>query len=201
MLELKYGCNKPIELNETGYYPVWYKGDTVADSRAEAWEFIVGGGAGFNHLNGQFKVANPAGDTPDNQRVLAALRNLKDFMASFDFLKMKPDVSMVRSEIPENTYCRGMSEPGKQYAIYLHHSVRPKRLEADTKLQQYKALPGEYQHDFVLRLPAGDYQVEWIEPASGNVIRTDRLAGKDDDQTLATPPYTVDFALKNQASR
>jgi hypothetical protein len=41
--------HKPIELNETFYYPGWYKGDKVAASRVEAWEFMVGGGAGFNH--------------------------------------------------------------------------------------------------------------------------------------------------------
>jgi hypothetical protein len=32
------------------YYPIWYAGDKVAASRVEAWEFVVGGGAGFNHL-------------------------------------------------------------------------------------------------------------------------------------------------------
>jgi hypothetical protein len=41
-LDLEYGHNKPIEFNETAWYPVWYSGDAVADSRVEAWEFIVG---------------------------------------------------------------------------------------------------------------------------------------------------------------
>ena len=43
-LELEYGHNRPIELNETDWYPVWYQGDAIADARVEAWEFIVGGG-------------------------------------------------------------------------------------------------------------------------------------------------------------
>ena len=63
-LDLKYGHNKPIDFNETNYYPIWYKGDKVADSRVEAWEFIVGGGSSFNHLNGLFTVQYPAGNTP-----------------------------------------------------------------------------------------------------------------------------------------
>ena len=89
-----------------------------------------------------------------------------------------------------------MSEPGKQYAIYLHHSIRPKPLAVNTRLQQYKALPGEYQHDLDVASSAGGrvFQVEWIEPESGKVIG-DRLVSQDDDQTLATPTYTVDFAL------
>ena len=37
-LDYEYGRNKPIEFNETAYYPFWYKGDKVGDSRVEAWE-------------------------------------------------------------------------------------------------------------------------------------------------------------------
>ncbi|HVN78672.1 MAG TPA: hypothetical protein VMW38_06720, partial [Terriglobia bacterium] len=83
-LDFLYGRNKPIELNETAYYPFWYKGDKVAASRVEAWEFMVGGGAGFNHLNGVFTVENPGGKTSDNAQVLGALKNLKEFLHSFD---------------------------------------------------------------------------------------------------------------------
>ena len=90
-LDFKYKDNKPIELNETGYFPLWYAGDKVGDSRVEAWEFIVGGGAAFNHLNGLFTVENPAGKTPENERVLRALGNLKRFMEGFEYVRMAPD--------------------------------------------------------------------------------------------------------------
>ena len=90
-LDFKYKDNKPIELNETGYFPLWYAGDKVADSRVEAWEFIVGGGAAFNHLNGLFTVENPAGKTPENERVLRALGNLKRFIEGFEYVRMAPD--------------------------------------------------------------------------------------------------------------
>ena len=72
-LDLEYGHNKPIDFNETAWYPVWYNGDAVADSRVEAWEFIVGGGGSFNHLNGRFTAEDPAGKTPDNAQILGAL--------------------------------------------------------------------------------------------------------------------------------
>jgi hypothetical protein len=189
MLDWKYDRNKPIELNETSYYPVWYAGDKVADSRVEAWEFITGGGAGFNQLNGRFTVADPAGNTPDNHQILSALRNLKDFIYSFDFLKMRPDRSMVVRGMPKRAIWRGMSEPGKQYAVYLHHSILRHG-------ENYVVLPGNYQHELVLRLPPGTYQADWVDPATGKVLRTDRLPNQHDDQTLATPPYPVDIALR-----
>ena len=39
-LDHLYNRNKPIDLNETGYYPLssWYEGDKAGDVRVEAWE-------------------------------------------------------------------------------------------------------------------------------------------------------------------
>jgi hypothetical protein len=122
-LDYEYHCNKPIEMNETPYYPFQYvEGDPVLDSRVEAWEFMVGGGAGFNHLNSRYTVEDPAGNTPDNVQVLSGLRNLKNFIYSFDFIKMRADKSFVISGVPRGAYCRGMSQQGEQYALYFHHS-------------------------------------------------------------------------------
>ena len=61
----------------------------------------MGGGASFNHLNGRFTVRDPAGKTPDNAQVLTALRNLKNFIYGFDFLKMRPDKTFILSEVPK----------------------------------------------------------------------------------------------------
>ena len=106
-LELEYGHNRPIELNETDWYPVWYQGDAIADARVEAWEFIVGGGGSFNNLNGRFTARDPAGNTQDNAQILGTLRNLREFMYSFDFLKMSPNVTFVVNGLPTGVFCRG----------------------------------------------------------------------------------------------
>jgi len=188
-LDAKYDCGKPIELNETNYYPVWYSGDKVAASRVEAWEFIVGGGAGFNHLNGVFTVANPTGNTPDNQQILQALRNLREFINSFEYLKMRPDRGIVTGGVPADALCRVLGEPGRQYALYLHHSK-------GAKGSCYTVTPGNYQENLTLRLPAGVYQVDWVEPASGRTIRADKITHEGGDRTLSTPSYTVDIALR-----
>ena len=41
-LDELYDRNKPIDLNETGYYPLdsWYEGDKAGAVRAEAWEYF-----------------------------------------------------------------------------------------------------------------------------------------------------------------
>jgi hypothetical protein len=188
-LDYEYGRNKPIEFNETAYYPFWYKGDKVADSRVEAWEFIVGGGGSFNHLNGQFTVQNPAGNTPDNAQVLGALKNLKEFIHSFDFLKMHPEISYVVNGIPPGAYCRGMSEEGKQYALYHHHSTGGNG-------SMYTVTPGDYTENLVLNLPAGTYRADWVDPASGSVVGTDTFTHQGGNRTFTTPAHSVDIALR-----
>jgi hypothetical protein len=188
-LDVKYGLNKPIELNETFYYPGWYKGDKVAASRVEAWEFMVGGGAGFNHLNGQFTVANPRGDTPDNAQLLKALQSLKEFLEGFDLIKMRQDKSFVVSGVPAGAYCRSISEPGRQYALYLHHSTG--RRGGD-----YTVTPGKYSERLVLSLPIGSYRVDWVDPATGSLLRTETIQHGGEQRPLTTPEHNVDIALR-----
>jgi len=190
-LDYKYGCNKPIELNETAWYPAWYHDtDPVAASRVEAWEFMVGGGASFNHLNARFTAADPAGHTPDNAQVLTALRHLKDFIYSFDFVKMRPDKNFVVSGVPAGAYCRGMSQAGEQYALYHHHST----LEHDQ--MYYLVNPGHYHETLVLDLPGGTYQEDWVDPASGAVITSRTFTHQGGRKHVDTPEHTLDIALR-----
>jgi len=194
-LDFEYGHNKPIEFNETYYYPIWYKGDAVGASRVEAWEFIGGGGASFNHLNGQYTVENPRGDTPDNAQVLRALKNLMDFMRHLDFIKMRPDRSFIVSGVPTGAWCRGLSQPGKQYALYLHHSVRGKDGPA-SEPAVYVVSPGSYTENLVLDLLAGTYQADWVDPASGSVVRTEKVTHGGGHRTFTTPNHPIDIALR-----
>jgi hypothetical protein len=188
-LDVKYGVNKPIELNGTDYYPLNYRGDKIADSRVEAWEFIVGGGAGFNQLNGLFTVADPSGKHPDNEKLFAALRHLSEFMTSFEFTKMHPDSTFVSSGLAKGAYYRTLSEPGRQYAFYLHHS-------GEKKTGSYEVVPGSYSESLELNLPTGSYRADWIDPASGNVLASQNIDQQGGKYTLSAPHYTIDIALR-----
>ena len=180
-LDYEYGHNKPIEFNETSYYPFQYrKGDAIAASRVEAWEFIVGGGASFNHLNSRYTVEDPAGKTPDNAQILSALQNLKNFIYSFDFVKMSPDKNFVVSGIPGGTYCRGISQPGEQYALYHHHSVletpRPTmlRLQENTQKLWCSICPGAPTRPIGSIPPRGRCSTLWPSPIKAATKRLPR---------------------------
>ena len=193
-LDFEYGHNKPIDFNETNYYPIWYQGDKVADSRVEAWEFMVGGGSSFNHLNGLFTVQDPAGNTPENARILAALRSLKDFIYSFDFVRMSPDKNLVAGGVPVNAYCRAISEPGKQYALYLHHS-------SGGKGSAYRVTPGQYVQKLELNLLAGQYKADWVDPATGRVTGAETFTHDGGRRVLTSPVHSVDIALRIKTAR
>jgi len=189
-LDSKYNLNKPIEMNETDWYPVWYSGDKIAASRVEAWEFVVGGAAGFNQLNGLYTPEDPAGNAPDNDRILGALRSLKQFMQGFDFVRMKPDRDFVVGGIPSGVIYRGMSEPGRQYALYMHHSRLNRRGSS------YEVFPGVYRENLVFNLPYGNYQAEWVNPSDGSVIASEKFAHTVGFRRMTTPEYSVDIALR-----
>jgi hypothetical protein len=190
-LDYEYYHDKPIEQNETPYYPFQYQaGDPIAASRVEAWEFIVGGGASFNQLNSRYSVENPAGRTPDNAKVLSALRNLKHFIYSFEFIKMCADKSFVAAGVPEGVYCRGISEPGQQYALYLHHSA------LSEGKGYYVVDPGHYHLTLVLDLPGGAYKADWVDPASGSVLSAVTFTHQGGNQDLTSPEFNVDIALR-----
>jgi hypothetical protein len=189
-LEREYDHDKPIELNETYYYPVWYKGDRVASSRVEAWEFVVGGGASFNHLNGLYTIHDPAGKRdPENARVCGALRQLMAFMHGFDFVRMRPDRDVCLLDGPENAICRALSEPGRQYAVYLHHS-------SGARAAAYVVEPGDYREVIEMPLPAGSYAAEWVDPASGAQLGSEAFVHAGGPCRLATPAHAIDIALR-----
>jgi hypothetical protein len=192
-LDYLYDRNKPIDLNETGYYPLdsWYAGDKVGDVRVEAWEFMVGGGSSFNNLNGSYSVRDPAGTAAGNEPVLKSMQCLKEFIESFEFLRMRPDRSFITSGLPVGVYYRGMSERGKQYALYHHHSIR--------KEYVYQAQPGVYQERLVLDLPRGTYQADWIDPSNGMILATEKFTHAGGQRRISTPEHRLDVALRIKA--
>lgn len=188
LLDTEYEHDKPLELNESAYYPVWYIEDREAASRVEAWEFIIGGGAGYNHLNGIFTIFNPTGKDHNNAKVLTALTNLRNFIESFDFIRMRRDTTSVTWNAPDDAHSQCLSEIGYQYAFYTHR--------ARHRVHMYVVHPGLYQDAITIDLPSGDYALEWHDPEQGIVIKRDQFRHNGGKLTLRTPPYRIDIALK-----
>ena len=193
-----YGCKKPIELNETVSAlsePNYYERDMVDSSRVESWEFMVGGGAGFNQLNACFNVKNPSGDHPENHAILAGLRNLRGFLESMDFIKMTMDTGTIR-EMSVGGRINGISEEGRQYAFYIHHCFTN---YAKWRGTHYLPNYGDYSPMLTVSLPAGSYAVTFINPADLAVIETKEVVSNGGGTQISCPLYHLDLALKIMA--
>lgn len=121
-VDMNYHLNRPIGDNETGFRGT---GDDVY--RMEAWEFMLAGGALFNHLDYSFTAdhedgtfefppTQPGGGGPTIRKQLAVL---KQFIESFDFVRMAPDTATLRGGGPPLGSVRVLSEPGRAYAVYV----------------------------------------------------------------------------------
>jgi hypothetical protein len=141
-VELNYGLKKVIGDNETGFVGVENK-----PYRIEAWDFIFAGGGLFNHLDYSFTSDFENGTWPippgqpggGGKNLRVQFKILRDFINSFDYIKMSPQNQIVKNVKPMDETVRVLSEIGRAYAIYINSSSFKGRhnfsLRWKTKLQ------------------------------------------------------------------
>ena len=175
---MNFALNKPIGDNETGF-----KGTGDAHYRMEAWEFILAGGALYNNLDYSFTVGHedgtfqyppkqPGGGNPAFRKQMKVLR---DFMESFEFVRMKPDKSFIKSPLQPGQRVSVMSEPGRQYALYFN---------------------GGNEAALTLTLPKGNYKVEWVCELTCEIEQREELQHPGGDAILQPKKYKNEIALR-----
>ena len=175
---MNYALGKALGDDETGF-----KGQADATYRREGWEFLLAGGALYDHLDYSFSVDHPDGTFayPAKQpgggspALRGQLRILRQFMESLDFVQMKPDNSSVKAVRPAEAACRLLANPGQAYAMYLSGGARA---------------------EVTLDLPAGRYKVEWINTLTGKADKTEDLTHAGGEITLPSPGYEQDIAAR-----
>jgi len=173
-----YHLNKVIGDNETGF-----RGTSDTPYRLEAWDFIISGGGLFNNLDYSFAPgfetgtfvypeSQPGGGNAGFRRQMKILR---DFIHGFDFVRMRPDNSVIAGSVPSGVTARALVESGKAMAIFVRGGG------ASTVLS--------------VELPAGAWTAEWIDTKTGPTARTTNVAGGG-LRALEAPGYDSDIALR-----
>jgi hypothetical protein len=172
-----YHLNKVIGDDETGFAG----DDRVKPYRLEGWDFIIAGGAVYSNLDysfavghedGSAKINAPGGGGPELQ---SQLRILKEFIHKFDFIRMKPENSIVKTALPKGITARVLAEPGQAYAVYVN---------------------GGGLAELALDLPAGQYGAEWVNTKTGQTDKAEPFRHEGGVRTLQPPAYTDDIALR-----
>jgi len=171
-----YGLNKVIGDDETGF-----AGSKPKPYRLEGWDFIIAGGGVYDNLDYSFTVGHedgtakinaPGGGGPVLQKQLGIL---KDFINSFDFIRMKPDNSVIKGTVPEKVTARALVRKGLAYAIYIN---------------------GGSKAELVVELPGGKYRAEWVSTKTGKVDKKVTFQHTGGNRTLHSPTYADDIALR-----
>lgn len=162
---LNYGLNKALADDETGL-----EGQADFTYRREGWEFLLAGGAIFDHLDYSFTTdhprgtfryppTQPGGGGPTLRRQLGILRQ---FMQVFDFVHMQPAGP------------RTLAKAGEAYAVYV----------------------SSRQNAVSLTVPAGTYRVEWVNTQTGDVDKAEEVRHGGGPVALPPPAYQEDIALR-----
>jgi hypothetical protein len=178
---LNYDLNRVIGDNETGF-----RGTGDDTYRMEGWAFILAGGGLFNHLDYSFTAGHEGGTFafPPTQpggggpALREQFGHLSRFMQRLDFVRMRPDKSVVRG-LPEGCSAEVLAEAGKQYALYLY---RPEHTTAEAL-------------ELALDLPTSQYRVEWVNPLTGAVDRGEDIQHAGGERRLMSPRFVKDVAL------
>jgi hypothetical protein len=191
---MNYALNRPIGMNETGF-----DGQADATYRIQGWDFLMAGGALYNNLDFSFAVGNENGDfkypsyTPGGGTL--ALREqlgiLHDFFNQMNFIHMVPDPHLIAGGLPAGAIARALAEPGKQYAIYIHHG----HVLKDAK-PQYTVDEATHSMRLLLNLPSGSYQAIWIDTRTGHPTKKEMFVVSNGTKQLDSPNYSEDIALR-----
>jgi hypothetical protein len=182
---------KPIVFDETFSGIVRGHPERYAINRAEAWETILSGGAGYDNLDWSF---TPADETGSGQTAIGDGRQLngrhlrewfsifRRLLGQFDLSALVPAVSLLGQRVPG--YGHAASNDGKgKYILYF----------VDERLYQFEACPPQAL-SVALNLPPGKYAVQAFDPRTGKLtdlpmLHSDKIA------TLEVPAFEQDIAI------
>ena len=188
-VKMNFGLARALADDETGF-----KGSADAPYAPDGWDFILAGGAVYSNLDYSFYPGRedgsgapdaPGGGSAALRRSLAALRA---FMQSMDFVRMAPDEAAVVGLVPaadakggadakaaRPTTVRALAEKGKQYAVFLR---------------------GAAPAAVILALPAGAYDVDWVNIWTGDAEKSEELNHPGGPKEFPVPPYKEGIALR-----
>lgn len=169
--------NKVIGLDETGFMPH----DDI-HYRSQAWKFMLAGGALYNNLDYSFTVGHEDGSYPvdagtpgwSHAGYRSQLKFLKSFMESLDFIRMKPDNTILKVVKGNLKDYQIFAEKGKKYAIYLQ---------------------GNESVGLQLSIPDGKYTANWIDPVSGEIKNSVELESTENTISIESPAFQEDIVL------
>lgn len=185
------GWTKPVVFDETFTGIVRKQPERYAINRAEAWEMILSGGAGYDSLDWSFTPADetgsgvaPIGDGRklDGRPLRTWFSILRKLLAGYELAALVPAVGLLRERVPGHGYAASTDGKGR-YIVYLVD-------EQVYRLATCEARP----LDVKINLPAGRYSARTLDPRTGKTATLPPLQSRG-DVSLAIPAFEEDVAV------
>lgn len=191
------GFPKPIVCDETFSGIVAGTPERYAVNRAEAWETLLSGGAGYDNLDWSFTPADPtgSGQVPiadgrrlDGRCLREWLGVFHGLLAQYDLAALVPAVGVLPDTVPGYGYAASREGEGR-YLLYF----------VDERLYRFE--PCEARALAVtVRLPAGRYGVRTFDPRSGATVTLPEVRS-DGEAQVEVPAFSEDVAMLLEAVR
>ncbi len=201
-----YHLNKVIGDNETGF-----RGTADEPYRLEAWDFVIAGGGLFNNLDYSFAAGyedgtfaypatQPGGGNAGFRR---QMKVLSGFIHGFDFVRMRPDNTVIRGTTPAAVTARALSEPGKAMAIFIRRAdarkengpVGPEGPTAKSESADRSPHPTATTPPAItIDLAPGSWTATWLDTKTGRTLRSVKVNGGG-IRPLEAPDFGTDIAL------
>jgi hypothetical protein len=160
-----YHLNKIIGDDETGF-----AGTDDAPYRIEGWNFLLSGGALFDHLDYSFAVGFEDGTFkfPSSQPGGGgiALRNqfniMKSFLYDFDFIQMEPMQETLTGGIPQHMSARILGKSGDAYGCYFFEKSQT---DVNYSLRWAGKIVPDYSESYTFYTVTDDGVRLWIDNA------------------------------------
>jgi len=141
--------------------------ERYAINRAEAWEMILSGGAGYNNLDWSFTPADEAGSgqapIADGRRLDGrCLREwfgvLRRLLQRYDLAALVPALDLLPARVPGYGWAASQAGEGEHILYFV-----------DERLYRFEPCPAQ-RLSVTLGLPPGQYDAQALDPKTESIV-------------------------------
>lgn len=151
--------------------------------RKRAWMTVLSGGH-YDYIDFSIQVGQEAGTEDSRRKIRTWMRNLSEFIHSFDFIHARPRPEWIQTQ-PAALVSATLAKAGADYIAYL----------ADGRELSEPAAGQPISGPVVFGIPAGTYRAHFYSPTAGHYSPGARMLGGD-RVTLELPSFVQDIVLR-----
>jgi hypothetical protein len=135
--------------------------------RKRAWMSVMCG-AHYDFIDFSIQAHLEGGTTESQDKIRNWIGHLSEFISRFDFVHASTAQDWIRS-VPEHTVGAGLAIAGRDYVGYI----------ADSREITDAAAGSPVQGEITVRLPEGNYSMDFYSPVSGKKLDSKKIKGGD----------------------